>query len=528
MVAVREALSSIRRYLLLVPYDSRRLNSILQGEADVSDGDAFVEIASGIIETMVSAHSRYSARLEDRFRKQRQVLRELMRRLRVEADLPVGLRGWLDSQPSRMTSVAARDSAEAVFEPVLRELNPAHSPINGDDDAVYIESTTSLGAPERRMLDLMYEVFEPTGKWPTFQYLSGRVWEELETDARALYLDLAELSLVSPATRRAHEFQLREDTTVSASLEGLMHLGQAAEDLGRFVQAVRYIAERAATFRPASATELAQLTITDEEVRSCLELRPADPALARVGTLIREEAWQLQMGSSWGESGWSLTVNIEQARRYKAISTLADFLAISHPTRAAPAATAQLATAPQETGQPDAQRGRRRVMVVHGRDAAARDLFALLRALDLQPIEWTDAVKQTGSTRPYAGQAVEVAFESAHVAVLLLVPEETVTLRADLRDPRDALENEPAWQPRPNVLYESGIAVTAHPQQTIVLELGRPRRPTDLDGIHAIRIDSKSTWRHEFAERLRTAGCEVDTSGTEWLEVGAFNEPELE
>jgi predicted nucleotide-binding protein len=112
--------------------------------------------------------------------------------------------------------------------------------------------------------------------------------------------------------------------------------------------------------------------------------------------------------------------------------------------------------------------------------------------------------------------------------VLLLVPEETVTLRADLRDPKDALENEPAWQPRPNVLYESGIAVTAHPQQTIVLELGRPRRPTDLDGIHAIRIDSKPTWRHEFAERLRTAGCEVDTSGTEWLEVGAFNEPELE
>jgi CAP12/Pycsar effector protein, TIR domain len=57
----------------------------------------------------------------------------------------------------------------------------------------------------------------------------------------------------------------------------------------------------------------------------------------------------------------------------------------------------------------------RRVFVVHGRNSAVRSaMFAFLRAIGLHPIEWSEAVKMTGSLqalramlgRRDAGQAV--------------------------------------------------------------------------------------------------------------------------
>jgi hypothetical protein len=133
----------------------------------------------------------------------------------------------------------------------------------------------------------------------------------------------------------------------------------------------------------------------------------------------------------------------------------------------------------------------------------------------------------TGTARPYNEQAVEAAFATAHAAVLFLVPEERVELRNDLRDTKDPVDAAVAWQPRPNVFYEGGIAVTTHGDRTIVLQLGRLRAATDLAGINAIRITSSPEWRHELANRLRDAGCPVRTDGTDWLSVGDFREPEL-
>lgn len=89
-------------------------------------------------------------------------------------------RGRPSGEPTRLDWITAiegdsswlREAAEAVFEPVLRALDPPQGPADsGESD---IQRTTLLAPAEQRMLELMYEVFEPTGKWPTFQYLSGR------------------------------------------------------------------------------------------------------------------------------------------------------------------------------------------------------------------------------------------------------------------------------------------------------------------------------------------------------------------
>jgi hypothetical protein len=167
-------------------------------------------------------------------------------------------------------------------------------------------------------------------------------------------------------------------------------------------------------------------------------------------------------------------------------------------------------------------------MVVHGRDLKARnDLFGLLRALGLCPIEWTEAVRATGTGTPYTGDAVEAAFRIAQAAVVLCTPDEQVLLRVDLRNQDEPADARPAWQPRPNVYFEGGIAFTSHPTRTIVLELGPVRVASDLLGRNVIRIGAGAKWRHEFAERLRDAECPVETSGSDWLDIGGFQVPDL-
>jgi len=47
----------------------------------------------------------------------------------------------------------------------------------------------------------------------------------------------------------------------------------------------------------------------------------------------------------------------------------------------------------------------RRVLVIHGRNDNAKDsLFSFLRAIDLDPIEWGEAIAMTGQGTPYVGQ----------------------------------------------------------------------------------------------------------------------------
>lgn len=56
----------------------------------------------------------------------------------------------------------------------------------------------------------------------------------------------------------------------------------------------------------------------------------------------------------------------------------------------------------------------KRVFVVHGRNTKLRDsLFAFLRAIGLEPIEWPQAIALTRKATPYVGEILEAAFNHA-------------------------------------------------------------------------------------------------------------------
>jgi hypothetical protein len=71
--------------------------------------------------------------------------------------------------------------------------------------------------------------------------------------------------------------------------------------------------------------------------------------------------------------------------------------------------------------------------VIHGRDESRRKaMFAFLRSIGLNPIEWSKGGNDTGSASPYNGQLVDSLLSQAVAVVVVLTPDDLAYLRADL------------------------------------------------------------------------------------------------
>ncbi|MEO3972400.1 nucleotide-binding protein [Streptomyces sp. CAU 1734] len=167
----------------------------------------------------------------------------------------------------------------------------------------------------------------------------------------------------------------------------------------------------------------------------------------------------------------------------------------------------------------------RKVFVIHGRNRRARKaLFEFLRALGLDPIEWSEAVQMTGKGSPYVGEVLDTVFASAQAVVVLQTPDDVAYLHESLAPPGDP-ECSPQMQPRPNVLFEAGMAMGRHPDRTIIVELGQVKVFSDIHGRHVVRLNNSPKKRQELATRLQTAGCATKMSRTDWHDAGDLTPP---
>lgn len=168
----------------------------------------------------------------------------------------------------------------------------------------------------------------------------------------------------------------------------------------------------------------------------------------------------------------------------------------------------------------------RSVFVVHGRNDFLRNsMFDLLRSINLEPIEWNRAVELTGHGSPYIGQILDAAFDDAQAIVVLLTPDEVAYLQPRYGSGDDDPEIQPAAQARPNVLFEAGMALGRDAKRTVMVEVGEVRPFSDVAGRHVVRLNNTTTSREALAQRLQTAGCEVDLRGTDWHTAGDFSSP---
>ena len=191
--------------------------------------------------------------------------------------------------------------------------------------------------------------------------------------------------------------------------------------------------------------------------------------------------------------------------------------------------TEQFITGPPGTGpRPDPSKAttfagnRKAVMVIYGHDKEANDaLFAWLRAVGLQPREWSQLSRASGSASPFIGEVLDKALRDVQAVVAFFTPDEYVTA-AGANHGRGRL------QARPNVLIEAGMALITHPTRTIIAVLGAQELPSDLAGRHYVRLSHTDVEPlNDLAGRLSDAGCDVDLSGSDWLNPVRFPDRDI-
>jgi predicted nucleotide-binding protein len=172
----------------------------------------------------------------------------------------------------------------------------------------------------------------------------------------------------------------------------------------------------------------------------------------------------------------------------------------------------------------------RNVFVVHGRnEKITKAMEEFIRALDLRPIEWSEARKYTGKANPFTHEIVTAAFNQAKAIIVLLSPEDIAQLRSEyIKDEDSDDERLPTSQPRQNVIFELGMAMGRDEQRTILVQFGTLRKFSDIEGRHTVKMDNSSEKRHELMQRLVDAGCTPNVSGTNWLQAGNFSIPAID
>lgn len=152
----------------------------------------------------------------------------------------------------------------------------------------------------------------------------------------------------------------------------------------------------------------------------------------------------------------------------------------------------------------------RRVFVVYGRNGKALSAMRLfLRALKLDPLDF-DTVKNDLGGSPFVGEIIRSGMERAQAIVVLFTPDEYAALRPELWNIHDTESDKSRWQPRPNVIFEAGMALAIDERRTILVVLGEVHLSSDLHGRHFLTLNNSVTARNALRNALVGTGCQVD------------------
>lgn len=197
------------------------------------------------------------------------------------------------------------------------------------------------------------------------------------------------------------------------------------------------------------------------------------------------------------------------------------------------AAPSAPATAPRSTSRQSAstkratrshQKKDNSIFVVHGRNEALRkSMFDFLRALGLSPREWSHTLQMSRGANPWTLDVIDTAMEKVQAVVVLLTPDDEARLKIEFCTKSEVKsEGKLRGQPRPNVIFEAGLALGSHQEKTLLVQVGDLRGFTDILGKHIPKLTNDLAKRNDLANRLRKIGCNVDTTGDDWHSAGDF------
>lgn len=168
------------------------------------------------------------------------------------------------------------------------------------------------------------------------------------------------------------------------------------------------------------------------------------------------------------------------------------------------------------------------IFVVHGRDTKlTEDMYSFLRALGLFPMEWNDAIKAAkGGANPNVGDVINHAMNKVQGVMVLFSPDEQAKLKGKFASSLDRKKGLATLegQPRPNVILEAGLALGAHSDKTILVQVGDIREISDIAGKHMVHLSNTTASRKALAMRLRDKlKFKVNIDGDAWMDVGNFD-----
>jgi predicted nucleotide-binding protein len=168
------------------------------------------------------------------------------------------------------------------------------------------------------------------------------------------------------------------------------------------------------------------------------------------------------------------------------------------------------------------------IFVVHGRDAKLnQDMYAFLASIGIVPMEWDHAIKAAkGGANPIVGDVISQAMERVQGVMILFSPDEEAKVRTKFASASDKKKNLhlKGFQPRPNVIFEAGLALGAHSDKTILVQVGTVRDISDIAGKHMVHLSDSFADRKRLADRLESKlKFKIDLDGTTWQTIGHFD-----
>jgi predicted nucleotide-binding protein len=168
------------------------------------------------------------------------------------------------------------------------------------------------------------------------------------------------------------------------------------------------------------------------------------------------------------------------------------------------------------------------MFVVHGRDSKLNeDMYLFLSTIGIVPMEWDHAIKAAkGGANPIVGDVISNAMALVQGVMVLFSPDEEAKIRPKHASESDKKKNLhlKGFQPRPNVIFEAGLALGAHSDKTILVQVGDVRDISDIAGKHLVHLDNSMTARKRLADRLESKlKFKVDLTGVVWQTAGNFD-----
>lgn len=159
------------------------------------------------------------------------------------------------------------------------------------------------------------------------------------------------------------------------------------------------------------------------------------------------------------------------------------------------------------------------VFIVYGRNTKAYDaLVVFLRSLGLDVKAFGQIASELGGS-PYVGDIIQHGMKQAQAVIVLFTPDEISVLKKTFIGPKDSKDDKAGEQPRPNVIFEAGLAMAIDRTHTIVARMGKVRPFSDISGVHFVDLNNSQEARSHLRDKLIGTGCDVNLATNEWLSV---------